>query len=84
MLKHPAFEPELSPLAFDGGELVGAVLSPTDPAILIPLPTEADDHQTLNALEFERAGAAIVLPQADASATRLGTSSSPRPGCSGT
>jgi UDP-N-acetylglucosamine--N-acetylmuramyl-(pentapeptide) pyrophosphoryl-undecaprenol N-acetylglucosamine transferase len=42
------------------------------PAILIPLPTAADDHQTLNAMEFERAGAAIVLPQADASATRLG------------
>jgi UDP-N-acetylglucosamine--N-acetylmuramyl-(pentapeptide) pyrophosphoryl-undecaprenol N-acetylglucosamine transferase len=42
------------------------------PAILIPLPTAADDHQTENALEFERAGAALVLPQADASATRLG------------
>jgi len=42
------------------------------PAVLIPLPTAADDHQTLNALEFERAGAAVVLPQAQASATRLG------------
>jgi UDP-N-acetylglucosamine--N-acetylmuramyl-(pentapeptide) pyrophosphoryl-undecaprenol N-acetylglucosamine transferase len=42
------------------------------PAILIPLPTAADDHQTVNALAFERAGAAVVLPQADASATRLG------------
>jgi UDP-N-acetylglucosamine--N-acetylmuramyl-(pentapeptide) pyrophosphoryl-undecaprenol N-acetylglucosamine transferase len=41
------------------------------PAILIPLPTAADDHQTRNALAFERAGAAILLPQADASATRL-------------
>jgi UDP-N-acetylglucosamine--N-acetylmuramyl-(pentapeptide) pyrophosphoryl-undecaprenol N-acetylglucosamine transferase len=42
------------------------------PAVLIPLPTAADDHQTMNALAFERAGAAVVLPQAHASATRLG------------
>jgi UDP-N-acetylglucosamine--N-acetylmuramyl-(pentapeptide) pyrophosphoryl-undecaprenol N-acetylglucosamine transferase len=42
------------------------------PAILIPLPTAADDHQTVNAMAFVRAGAAVVLPQADASATRLG------------
>ena len=33
------------------------------PAVLIPLPTAADDHQTLNALEFQRAGAAVVVPQ---------------------
>jgi UDP-N-acetylglucosamine--N-acetylmuramyl-(pentapeptide) pyrophosphoryl-undecaprenol N-acetylglucosamine transferase len=42
------------------------------PAILIPLPTAADDHQTVNAMAFANAGAAVVLPQADASATRLG------------
>ena len=42
------------------------------PAILIPLPTAADDHQTENALEFERAGAAVCCPQHEASATRLG------------
>jgi len=42
------------------------------PAILIPLPTAADDHQTVNAFAFQRAGAAVVLQQADASATRLG------------
>jgi len=41
------------------------------PAILIPLPTAADDHQTMNARAFERAGAAVLLPQAEASATRL-------------
>jgi UDP-N-acetylglucosamine--N-acetylmuramyl-(pentapeptide) pyrophosphoryl-undecaprenol N-acetylglucosamine transferase len=41
------------------------------PAILIPLPTAADDHQTRNALAFERAGAAVILHQSDASATRL-------------
>jgi UDP-N-acetylglucosamine--N-acetylmuramyl-(pentapeptide) pyrophosphoryl-undecaprenol N-acetylglucosamine transferase len=42
------------------------------PAVLIPLPTAADDHQTMNALAFERAGAAVLLPQGEASATRLG------------
>lgn len=41
------------------------------PAILIPLPTAADDHQMVNALAFERAGAAVVMHQDDASATRL-------------
>ncbi len=34
------------------------------PAILIPLPTAADDHQTANARELAGAGAAVVLPQA--------------------
>jgi UDP-N-acetylglucosamine--N-acetylmuramyl-(pentapeptide) pyrophosphoryl-undecaprenol N-acetylglucosamine transferase len=42
------------------------------PAILIPLPTAADDHQTVNAMAFVNAGAAVVLSQHDASATRLG------------
>ena len=42
------------------------------PAILIPLPTAADDHQNTNAFAFQHAGAALVLPQPEASATRLG------------
>jgi UDP-N-acetylglucosamine--N-acetylmuramyl-(pentapeptide) pyrophosphoryl-undecaprenol N-acetylglucosamine transferase len=33
------------------------------PAILIPYPYAAEDHQTLNARIFERAGAAAVLPE---------------------
>jgi UDP-N-acetylglucosamine--N-acetylmuramyl-(pentapeptide) pyrophosphoryl-undecaprenol N-acetylglucosamine transferase len=41
------------------------------PAILIPLPTAADDHQTRNAAEFQRAGAALVMPQASATAVAL-------------
>jgi UDP-N-acetylglucosamine--N-acetylmuramyl-(pentapeptide) pyrophosphoryl-undecaprenol N-acetylglucosamine transferase len=41
------------------------------PAVLIPLPTATDDHQTLNALEFARAGAAVVVPQYDTAATQL-------------
>jgi UDP-N-acetylglucosamine--N-acetylmuramyl-(pentapeptide) pyrophosphoryl-undecaprenol N-acetylglucosamine transferase len=35
------------------------------PAILIPFPQAADDHQTLNARDLEQAGAAVVLPQRD-------------------
>jgi UDP-N-acetylglucosamine--N-acetylmuramyl-(pentapeptide) pyrophosphoryl-undecaprenol N-acetylglucosamine transferase len=47
------------------GALTLAELAMTGrPAILIPLPTAAADHQTSNAAEFERAGAAIVAPQA--------------------
>jgi UDP-N-acetylglucosamine--N-acetylmuramyl-(pentapeptide) pyrophosphoryl-undecaprenol N-acetylglucosamine transferase len=43
------------------------------PAILIPLPTAAADHQTLNARTLEQARAAIHLPQAELSGTSLGT-----------
>lgn len=35
------------------------------PAILVPLPTSAEDHQTWNARALESAGAAIHVPQAD-------------------
>jgi UDP-N-acetylglucosamine--N-acetylmuramyl-(pentapeptide) pyrophosphoryl-undecaprenol N-acetylglucosamine transferase len=41
------------------------------PAILIPLPTAADDHQSKNAAAFAGAGAAVVLPQPEATADRL-------------
>jgi UDP-N-acetylglucosamine--N-acetylmuramyl-(pentapeptide) pyrophosphoryl-undecaprenol N-acetylglucosamine transferase len=34
------------------------------PAVLVPLPTAAGDHQTHNARSLERAGAAMVVPQA--------------------
>jgi UDP-N-acetylglucosamine--N-acetylmuramyl-(pentapeptide) pyrophosphoryl-undecaprenol N-acetylglucosamine transferase len=36
------------------------------PSILIPYPFAAEDHQTLNAKIFERAGAAVLLPERDA------------------
>lgn len=42
------------------------------PAILIPLPTAAADHQTLNARTLEQAGAAIHLPQSQMSGATLG------------
>jgi UDP-N-acetylglucosamine--N-acetylmuramyl-(pentapeptide) pyrophosphoryl-undecaprenol N-acetylglucosamine transferase len=43
------------------------------PAVLIPYPTAADDHQTVNAREYERTGAARVLPQASATSQELAT-----------
>jgi UDP-N-acetylglucosamine--N-acetylmuramyl-(pentapeptide) pyrophosphoryl-undecaprenol N-acetylglucosamine transferase len=41
------------------------------PAILIPFPFAADDHQTVNARELAEKGAAILMPQKDASPTAL-------------
>ena len=41
------------------------------PAILIPLPTASDDHQTSNARAFERAGAAVVMAQRETTSDDL-------------
>ncbi|MGH7677288.1 MAG: glycosyltransferase, partial [Gemmatimonadaceae bacterium] len=42
------------------------------PAVLVPLPTAAADHQTLNARALQDAGAAVHLPQSELSGARLG------------
>jgi UDP-N-acetylglucosamine--N-acetylmuramyl-(pentapeptide) pyrophosphoryl-undecaprenol N-acetylglucosamine transferase len=42
------------------------------PAILVPLPTAAEDHQTYNARALEAAGVARVLPEAELTGARLG------------
>ena len=41
------------------------------PAILVPLPTAADDHQNKNAARFAQAGAAIVLDQRTSTGAQL-------------
>jgi UDP-N-acetylglucosamine--N-acetylmuramyl-(pentapeptide) pyrophosphoryl-undecaprenol N-acetylglucosamine transferase len=41
------------------------------PAVLVPFPYAAADHQTSNARYFERAGAAVVVPDADLDGPRL-------------
>jgi UDP-N-acetylglucosamine--N-acetylmuramyl-(pentapeptide) pyrophosphoryl-undecaprenol N-acetylglucosamine transferase len=41
------------------------------PAILVPLPSAADDHQRKNAEAFARAGAGEVIEQADLMGERL-------------
>ena len=42
------------------------------PAVLVPYPHATADHQTANARYFETAGAAIVIPDPELSAGRLG------------
>jgi len=41
------------------------------PSILVPFPFAVDDHQTANAKALAEAGAALWLPQAEATAARL-------------
>ncbi len=43
------------------------------PAILIPLPTAAADHQSHNARALEEAGAALAVPESELTAGRLWT-----------
>jgi len=46
------------------GALTSAELTAAGrPAVLVPLPTAADDHQTINARHLESAGAALIQPQ---------------------
>ena len=41
------------------------------PAVLVPYPYATADHQTANARFMERAGAAVVIPDAELTAARL-------------
>ena len=41
------------------------------PAILIPYPYAAEDHQTANAMIFERAGAGVLLPERETTGDTL-------------
>jgi len=41
------------------------------PAILVPFPFAADDHQTVNARSMVEAGAAVLLPEKDLTAQKL-------------
>jgi UDP-N-acetylglucosamine--N-acetylmuramyl-(pentapeptide) pyrophosphoryl-undecaprenol N-acetylglucosamine transferase len=68
------------PAAFAGADLlicrsgastVAEVAAAGKPAIFVPLPTAADDHQRHNAETLASAGAARFLPQADLTADRL-------------
>ncbi len=44
------------------------------PSILIPLPTAAADHQTINARSIQAAGAALTIPQSELTVERIGQS----------
>jgi UDP-N-acetylglucosamine--N-acetylmuramyl-(pentapeptide) pyrophosphoryl-undecaprenol N-acetylglucosamine transferase len=54
-----------------GASTVAEVAAAGKPAIFVPLPTAADDHQRHNAETLANAGAAILLPQADLTPGRL-------------
>lgn len=49
-----------------GASTIAELLALARPALLIPYAAAADDHQTANARALERAGAAVLLPQAEA------------------
>jgi len=71
---------EQMPEAFRGADLlvcrsgastVAEVTAAGKPAIFVPFPHAADDHQRRNAEALERAGAAVLLPESELSPQRL-------------
>jgi UDP-N-acetylglucosamine--N-acetylmuramyl-(pentapeptide) pyrophosphoryl-undecaprenol N-acetylglucosamine transferase len=54
-----------------GASTLGELAAAGKPSILIPLPTAADQHQLRNAEAYARAGAAVLLPQAELTSERL-------------
>jgi UDP-N-acetylglucosamine--N-acetylmuramyl-(pentapeptide) pyrophosphoryl-undecaprenol N-acetylglucosamine transferase len=54
-----------------GASTVAELMAAGKPAILVPLPTAADDHQTRNAQALAEMGAAVLLPQRDLTPERL-------------
>ena len=54
-----------------GASTVAEITAAGKPAIFIPLPTAADDHQTQNAATLAEGGAARLLPQSELSSDRL-------------
>jgi len=54
-----------------GASTVGEITAAGKPAIFVPFPRAADDHQNLNARALERAGAAIVVEESNLGAAYL-------------
>lgn len=54
-----------------GASTVAEITAAGKPAIFIPFPRAADDHQTRNARALEKAGAALLVPQAQLSSELL-------------
>jgi UDP-N-acetylglucosamine--N-acetylmuramyl-(pentapeptide) pyrophosphoryl-undecaprenol N-acetylglucosamine transferase len=54
-----------------GASTVAEITAAGKPAIFVPLPTAADDHQRHNAETLASAGAALLLPQAELNGDRL-------------
>ncbi len=58
-------------LCRSGASTVAEITAAGKPAIFVPLPTAADDHQRHNAETLAEAGAAILLPQSELTGERL-------------
>src|SRR5450759_4936346 len=54
-----------------GASTVGEITAAGKPAIFVPFPAAADDHQNVNARALERVGAAIVLEESNLGAPHL-------------
>lgn len=56
-----------------GASTIAEILLVGRPSLLVPYQFAADDHQTANARQLEQAGAAILLPQPEATPERMST-----------
>ncbi|MGI8686518.1 MAG: undecaprenyldiphospho-muramoylpentapeptide beta-N-acetylglucosaminyltransferase [Acidimicrobiales bacterium] len=54
-----------------GGSTVAELAAAGVPAVLVPLPGAPNDHQTANAMALVRAGAAVLVPDAELTPERL-------------
>ncbi len=54
-----------------GASTVGEITAAGRPAIFVPFPAAADDHQNVNARALERAGAAVVVEESNLGAAYL-------------
>ena len=54
-----------------GASTVGEITASGKPAIFVPFPRAADDHQNVNARALERAGAAVVVEESNLEAAYL-------------
>jgi UDP-N-acetylglucosamine--N-acetylmuramyl-(pentapeptide) pyrophosphoryl-undecaprenol N-acetylglucosamine transferase len=54
-----------------GASTVGEITAAGKPAIFVPFPRAADDHQNVNARALERAGAAVVVEESNLEAAYL-------------
>src|SRR5258708_35934256 len=55
-----------------GASSVGEITAAGKPAIFVPFPAAADDHQNVNARALERVGAAVVVEESNLGAAYLG------------
>jgi UDP-N-acetylglucosamine--N-acetylmuramyl-(pentapeptide) pyrophosphoryl-undecaprenol N-acetylglucosamine transferase len=58
-------------LCRSGASTVGEIAAAGKPAIFVPFPRAADDHQKVNAQALERAGAAVLVEESQLTGERL-------------